>query len=592
MSKNRKNSYCQVVLMIVLVLSIVFGTARIAKADNEVTVDSNYNSSGKAIAKDVIRNDILPQMFPGIGRDAKNLQITYLVHFRDGDYYFENATGKFTKAKGTLSQIAKGYEYKVTFNANGGKVSTSNKYYKNNQKLGELPTPTKEGYSFSGWYTKKKNGTKVTKSTKCTKSITLYAHWKAKSSGKEKKAIFKLIVKNGKLPKGSSNKIPVTSGKKIGKLPKPKSSRVGYKFKGWYTKSGKLFVSKKTLVEESDAKNQTLTAKWEKVKYKITFIKQDKNDPLEPAPLKTVKFTVTDKVDLSKYKPSTPYYTFKGWINNETLKKITEIKKGTAKNITLYPRLEQHYYKIKFRSLTGTVNNPDIRRYAGEDVTLPAADVVPPKDMVFDCWKCKENNQTYQDKASFPSLTNNNGVVYTFMAQWKPAYQKALWFMDAVKISQVPGGDYSHAGTLNFDVVGHNNNSNIKAPFDCTIVNIYTGYACGNTVVIQSDKPVLYADGTVDFMSIAFAHDNNISDLYVGKALKQGDVFYQTGRYGNAQGVHSHVTCIKGKYKNNLWKNTTLTGISYCPDQINPVNALFTGNAAIIDTKGLKFKKE
>ena len=170
--------------------------------------------------------------------------------------------------------------------------------------------------------------------------------------------------------------------------------------------------------------------------------------------------------------------------------------------------------------------------------------------------------------------------------------QKALWFMDYVKISQVPGGNYSHAGTLNFDVVGYKGNSNIKAPFDCSIVKIYKKINEGNTVVIQSDRKVQYADGTVDYMSMAFGHDNDVSDLKVGMHLSQGQVFYQTGNYGKGvTGVHSHVTCIKGKFKNNLWAKKSKQGNSYCPNQINPVNALFLGNAKVINAKGLKFKK-
>lgn len=46
-------------------------------------------------------------------------------------------------------------------------------------------------------------------------------------------------------------------------------------------------------------------------------------------------------------------------------------------------------------------------------------------------------------------------------------------------------------------------------------------------------------------MTMVFAHDNNISDLYVGKNIKQGEVFCQTGNYGYVTGVHSHVTCIR-----------------------------------------------
>jgi uncharacterized repeat protein (TIGR02543 family) len=44
--------------------------------------------------------------------------------------------------------------------------------------LGRLATPTLTGYAFQGWFTGKVKGKKVTASTKATKAITLYAHWK------------------------------------------------------------------------------------------------------------------------------------------------------------------------------------------------------------------------------------------------------------------------------------------------------------------------------------------------------------------------------------------------------------------------------
>ncbi len=170
------------------------------------------------------------------------------------------------------------------------------------------------------------------------------------------------------------------------------------------------------------------------------------------------------------------------------------------------------------------------------------------------------------------------------------ATQNALWFMDDLKITQVPGGDYSHKGTQNFDVVGVKNN-NIKAPFDCKIVKIHKGKTYGNTVIIESTNKVLYADGTTDYMSMCFAHDNDISDLSVGKSLKQGQVFYQTGTYGNVTGRHSHVTVIKGKYKNDMWTKNRYD--NYCsPNAINPTKGLFiTDKTNVVDKKGLTFKK-
>lgn len=167
--------------------------------------------------------------------------------------------------------------------------------------------------------------------------------------------------------------------------------------------------------------------------------------------------------------------------------------------------------------------------------------------------------------------------------------QPAMWFMDNLNITQVPGGDHSHKGTQNFDV-GHGGlvHANIKAPFDCKIVTIYTGSGCGNTVIIQSLEKVLYADGTVDYMSMAFGHDNDVSDLKAGQTLKQGQVFYQTGTK-DATAAHAHVTCIKGKYKNDFWTANEY-GNKSSPDAIDPTKALFIPEGiTVIKTKGLSF---
>ena len=41
-----------------------------------------------------------------------------------------------------------------------------------------MPTPTRSGYTFTGWFTAKTGGTKVYSTTKVTNNMTLYAQWK------------------------------------------------------------------------------------------------------------------------------------------------------------------------------------------------------------------------------------------------------------------------------------------------------------------------------------------------------------------------------------------------------------------------------
>lgn len=71
--------------------------------------------------------------------------------------------------------------YTITFDANGGYVSITSKKVKEGSKYGELPTATRDYYTFEGWYTSKNGGNKVTSSTKISGNQTLYAHWKSKT---------------------------------------------------------------------------------------------------------------------------------------------------------------------------------------------------------------------------------------------------------------------------------------------------------------------------------------------------------------------------------------------------------------------------
>lgn len=73
--------------------------------------------------------------------------------------------------------------YTVTFNANGGGVSTPTATTGADGKLASLPTPIRSGYSFKGWYTAASGGTQVTTATVFTENKTIYAQWNTQGGG-------------------------------------------------------------------------------------------------------------------------------------------------------------------------------------------------------------------------------------------------------------------------------------------------------------------------------------------------------------------------------------------------------------------------
>ena len=123
--------------------------------------------------------------------------------------------------------------------------------------------------------------------------------------------------------------------------------------------------------------------------------------------------------------------------------------------------------------------------------------------------------------------------------------EKAVLNIDVLNISQGADGNFSHKGDKAIDITGV---KNFKAPFTGTIKKILSN---DNEVWLESNEKVLYADGTIDYMTILTLHDNDISNLYVGKVIKQGEVNYNEGNKGNSTGNHIHLAVGKGKFEGN-----------------------------------------
>jgi uncharacterized repeat protein (TIGR02543 family) len=144
--------------------------------------------------------------------------------------------------------------YTATFNANGGNKPSKATIKRNyNTAIGTLPTIKRTGYTFNGWYTAEKGGSKISDKTKLTKDIPYYAHW---TINKYK------VTYNGNSGKWGTQ---TTTSKTITYNTKyvfpSNPSRTGYTFKGWYTaKTGGSHVTTSTVMKKATA--STLYARW------------------------------------------------------------------------------------------------------------------------------------------------------------------------------------------------------------------------------------------------------------------------------------------------------------------------------------------
>lgn len=167
------------------------------------------------------------------------------------------------------------FEYCIEYNSNGGIVTSINSYYTIEDSV-EFYVPTKEGYSFDGWYYDKAltqsagNGLDVGS----TGNKSLYAKWTANTYtvtfdlNDDDEFAATIGATSAEVVFGESFTLPV-------------ASRNGYDFNGWRTKNGALYTSSGgTSFKPWDIANDaTLYADWTKTEYYIRT-KANKTIPL------------------------------------------------------------------------------------------------------------------------------------------------------------------------------------------------------------------------------------------------------------------------------------------------------------------------
>ena len=145
--------------------------------------------------------------------------------------------------------------YTATFNGNGGSTPSPSSITKEyNVALGTLPTCTRTGYTFLGWYTASSGGTKISTTTVVTKDITYYAQWSINS--------YTLTFNpNGGTVTPTSKNLEYNSV--YGTLPTPtrnSDAQYTYTFAGWYTAA--TGGTQVTAATKMAAEDTTVYAHW------------------------------------------------------------------------------------------------------------------------------------------------------------------------------------------------------------------------------------------------------------------------------------------------------------------------------------------
>ena len=259
----------------------------------------------------------------------------------------------------------------VMFDSKGGSSVPSQ-----NIQSGKVATkpenPSKEGFTFSGWYADQSLTTIFNFTTPITSNLTLYAKWTYNVPAPMPVMYSVTFNTNGgSIVPG----ISVNSGMTIDKPVNPERS--GYSFSGWYKDSALSEAFNFGVSGDKITQDITLYAKW------------TENAPIptpDPVPLKyTVIFdsqggtTVeTQNVEAGKkatepIAPSKDGYVFNGWFADIAFTTPFDFASLITNNLTLYAKWlmkPSTNYTVTFNSNGGS-NVADVNIFSGGTVDMP-----------------------------------------------------------------------------------------------------------------------------------------------------------------------------------------------------------------------------
>ena len=264
----------------------------------------------------------------------------------------------------TLYAVYEINKYTVTY------INEGIEYHKETAEYGSVITsiqdPTKEGYTFTGWYTK--DNEKISYPITVTENITLYSKYEINSYKVSYYNEGKKYIDDQKINYGENALKPNTN-----------PSKIGYTFKYWSIKENGEEYEFSTKI----TKDINLYAVYEINKYTVTYINEGIEYHKETAEYGSVITSIQD--------PTKEGYTFVGWYNENNEKVIHPIT--VTENITLHSKYKINTYTVSFYHNNEKYVEDQKINY-GESAVKPSIDPTK-EDYNFSGWVIKGTNNKY-----------------------------------------------------------------------------------------------------------------------------------------------------------------------------------------------------
>jgi len=255
---------------------------------------------------------------------------TFIGWFTDAEFTSSVVTELKVGTSGKITLYAhySVNQYTISFESNGGtSVSAITQNYATSVTAPEAPS--KNGYTFAGWYSNASLTSKYTFSTMPAEDITLYAKWNLET--------YNITYNLNGGTNNSSNPATytITSAKITLKAP----TKTGYSFAGWYTDA--KCTEAITEIASGSYGVVELFAKWTATEYTITYVTAD-------GATHSNILTYTIETDLTTLADATlKGHAFGGWYTDDSYATaVTTVAGGEIGNKTIYAKFTANTYNV------------------------------------------------------------------------------------------------------------------------------------------------------------------------------------------------------------------------------------------------------
>ncbi|MCH5163154.1 MAG: InlB B-repeat-containing protein [Clostridiales bacterium] len=453
--------------------------------------------------------------------DAASKQITEIT-----PDLFDNLAGKTSIT--IYAQFDEKSTVTVEFDAQGGNPTPKPQEVEKGAKVEKPEEPTREGYTFGGWYrtatpTASDKAWNFETDTVST-NITLYAVWCYKvtfdSDGGTEIAA-QLVIENG-----------------YATAPTPAPTREHFTFAGWFLGSAEeAFDFAKTPITG----NITLTAHWNPIMYTVTFDTAGGDTTEEPQRVQEGSFATEPNV------PQKKGFKFVGWFLDGAEEAFDFEHTPIEGDIILTAHWETAEYTVKFDlNYTGAATIADQQITHGGTATQPETPVR--EGYGFDGWYKSKTPAATDVAFDFGTAIEES---FTLYAKW--AYNDGIWLLN----------------TTNNKYEWHNG----FVPSDD---NPTIEVAAKGVVLTAGDQFKMYRNGNADKTAVKSATADNTYQNY----FKLSGTIYtvQTG----GSGVYNLYNMFSGNDA-GLWVEYICSKDLYVEPDIQAGDGIYIGNDKVAD---------